>query len=274
MCSSCAVSRAARATTHTIRPLVAHEVEDLEELGEVQVLLGCDDVDHLVELVLLPAFDRAADVARDVQRRAVALLDDRLGELVLLEVDDERALVLGHELHLLQLGDGRLLARQRDLRLARVRVEVDVEPAVDLLRLGDRQRPELLPHRDRLRFLILHPPEEGARGGMRRAVLVGELLELGRQLGLAVVQPRVLRLGRVIARLEPLLPLRIHVSVDLLRCDPVDRHVDLVEVLVRIRDQLLPRAEPLEADGEQTCGVRGAARERAHRTACPNRRGS
>ena len=49
-----------------VRPVIAHQLQDLEELGKVQVLLGSDNVDHLVELVLVVSLDRSADITGEV----------------------------------------------------------------------------------------------------------------------------------------------------------------------------------------------------------------
>jgi hypothetical protein len=49
-----------------VRPRELHQLENFEELRDVQVLLRRDNVDHLVECILFEAFDRTADVAREV----------------------------------------------------------------------------------------------------------------------------------------------------------------------------------------------------------------
>ena len=116
----------------------------------MEVLLARDDVNHLVELVLLPSLGGTSDVTRDVDVGAVLLPENRLAHLVLFEVDDERALGLLGDADGLELGDGGRLAGVRDLRLARVDVEVDVETTVRLLVLDDRQVAELLPQPDGL----------------------------------------------------------------------------------------------------------------------------
>jgi len=116
----------------------------------VEVLLGRDDVDHLVKVVLVEALCGTGNVARDVDARAVLLAHDRLLKLVLLEVDDERALALLNDARPLELLERVLLCLLRHLRLARVDVEPDVEARVRLLVLDDRQVPELLPQPDRV----------------------------------------------------------------------------------------------------------------------------
>ena len=54
-------------------PIVAHELEHLEKLTEVQILLISHDVQVLVKVVVLFAVDGGSKVARSVQRRAVGL---------------------------------------------------------------------------------------------------------------------------------------------------------------------------------------------------------
>lgn len=54
-----------------LSPRVSHQLQDFEELGEVQVLLGGDDVDHLVEPVGLVSFFGGTDISGDVDRRSV-----------------------------------------------------------------------------------------------------------------------------------------------------------------------------------------------------------
>ncbi|TKW55362.1 hypothetical protein CTA1_4108 [Colletotrichum tanaceti] len=134
---------------------VAHQLDDLEELLQVQVLLRGDDVDHVVKAVLFLAVQQFADVSRQVQRRAVLLADDGALEAlaglsgnVLGEVDDDGALRLLRDLHLLELLGGGLHVLLRDLALARVLVKVDVEAGVRLLVAGDAEIAEAPPLRD------------------------------------------------------------------------------------------------------------------------------
>ena len=54
-----------------LSPWEAHELEDLEELGEMQVLLGGNDVNHFVELVLFVPLDSTADIMGKVDGSSV-----------------------------------------------------------------------------------------------------------------------------------------------------------------------------------------------------------
>lgn len=126
----------------------AHEFFDFEELLQVQVLLGSDDVDHLVKVVFVEAFCGGADVARQVETRAVFLHHRRFAEFLAVrrQVDDDGAFVdgtdalVGHDL-------GRSFhAGFFDLRLARVVVVADVEPGVCFLHFVDGEVAEAFPH--------------------------------------------------------------------------------------------------------------------------------
>jgi hypothetical protein len=111
----------------------------------MEILLGGNDVDHLVELVLLVPLPSASDIPRDVDTRSVLLPDDRLAQLVFLEIDDQSTLGLLDDAGSLQRVEGVRLRRLRDLRFAGVDVEVDVEASVSLLVLYNREISELFP---------------------------------------------------------------------------------------------------------------------------------
>ena len=76
-----ALHEAVRDVLQPLRPVVAHELQDLEELRDMQVLLRADNVDHLVEVVCVVALGGPCDVAHDVDGRPVCLLDDGIAEL-------------------------------------------------------------------------------------------------------------------------------------------------------------------------------------------------
>ncbi len=67
-----------------------HQLDDLEELLEVQVLLIGHHVQALVEVIGVVAVERRRKVAGDVERRAVAAQDQRRGHAVGLQIDDLR----------------------------------------------------------------------------------------------------------------------------------------------------------------------------------------
>jgi len=68
--------------------------EHVEQLSEVELLLGSDDVDHLIKLVLFEALVGGGDIAGDVERGAVRLADDRDTHALCGHVTDESALVV------------------------------------------------------------------------------------------------------------------------------------------------------------------------------------
>lgn len=109
------------------------------------ILLTCDDVDHLVELELLVTLGRSSNIARDVDVRPILLAHDRLAELVLLEVDNERSLTLLDDSSRLERLESLGLRCVRDLGFARVEIKVDVETRVRLAVLGDGEVAKLAP---------------------------------------------------------------------------------------------------------------------------------
>jgi hypothetical protein len=50
----------------SVGPFVAHQLEHLEQLLVVQVLLGSDDVDHLVKVVLFVSLSGTTEITGDV----------------------------------------------------------------------------------------------------------------------------------------------------------------------------------------------------------------
>jgi len=55
----------------SVSPFVAHQIEHLEQLPVVQILLGGDDVDHLVKLVLVVSLSSTGDISSDVDTGSV-----------------------------------------------------------------------------------------------------------------------------------------------------------------------------------------------------------
>ena len=102
--------------------------------------------------------------------------NDRLPELVLLQVNTERTVILLDKAHPLQLLDRRRHRLRADLALARVLVKVHVQPRVFLLILADRELPPDAPILERLLVPIFHPLEERgsllAHGGVLLRVRV------------------------------------------------------------------------------------------------------
>lgn len=118
-------------------------------LSVVKLLLGSDDVKRLVVLVLVEPLLSSSDITSDVNGGTILLPNNGLTELVGLEVDDESALRVLDDTEVLETLNGVGLRLGRDLRLARVDVEVDVEAGVGLLVLGDREITELAPESER-----------------------------------------------------------------------------------------------------------------------------
>lgn len=52
-------------------PRELHQLQYFEELREVQVLLTCNNIDHLVKFVLLIPLDGSSDISGQVDTRAI-----------------------------------------------------------------------------------------------------------------------------------------------------------------------------------------------------------
>ena len=110
----------------------------------VQLLARIGHVDDALRIVLVDARTDTGEVGSRVVVAAVRFADDRDAELLLLEVDDERALGLDGEPHLLKLRDD-VGHHVVVVRFAAVGVELDAELLVHAVELADRNVDELLP---------------------------------------------------------------------------------------------------------------------------------
>jgi len=54
-----------------VGPREFQKLENLEELGCVKILCRCDDVDHLVELILVVSLDGTSDITGEVYGSAI-----------------------------------------------------------------------------------------------------------------------------------------------------------------------------------------------------------
>ena len=136
---------------HALVPVVPHQLDDLEELLEVQVLLIGHHVQALVEVIGVVAVERRRKVAGDVERRAVAAQDQRRGHAVGLQIDDLRPLRLNQQPLLAQLLDNRrhLVVVEA---LARVGIKRHAQQVVHAL--GVLERDLLEPREDLHGFLV------------------------------------------------------------------------------------------------------------------------
>ena len=155
-----------------MRPRIAHELDYLEPLAEVQVLLVGDDVEAAGKVVRVLAVERGGDVARGVERGAVAAQDDAGRHLVGGQVDDLRALVELEQPLLAQLvHDAAHLVVVK--ALAGIAVETDVHEREHLLHLGERDLLEPVEQRGGLRVAVLDLFEPGAGPVVERLVALG-----------------------------------------------------------------------------------------------------
>ena len=161
---------------HALVPVVAHELDDLEQLLEVQVLLIGDDVEALVEVILVVAVERGGEVAGDVERRAVAAQHDRRRHAVVIQHDDLRTLRFGEQALLAQLIDDGLHLVVVEA-LSRVGIERHAQQVIDAL--GILERDLLEPGEDLhgLGVAVLDPLEPGAALVLERRVLLRLLME-------------------------------------------------------------------------------------------------
>ena len=160
-----------------VRPVVAHQVEHAEPLLEVQVLLAGDDVDVLVEVVGFLAVHSGCDVAGDVQRGAVALLDQCGRHIVVVEADDLGALGLLEQALVLHFLDEsfHLIGVET---LAVVAVELDAEHLVDAAELLERFLAEPLPQPDFLLAAVLELGKDRTGFVVQRRILLRLFMEL------------------------------------------------------------------------------------------------
>lgn len=181
--------------------LVAEELDDLEELPQVEILSGGDDVDHLVEVILLVTAEELRDITGEVEGGAIPLPDERLLETLALlagnelgEVNELGALVLLADLLVLHELANLVHGILGDLGFAGVLVEVDVEAGVGVLVTNNGEITEALPHGEGIGVAVGHLLEVAAgllvqavglegRNILAGLLALGELLLLGGHLG-------------------------------------------------------------------------------------------
>ena len=162
---------------HALVPLVAHQIQDLEELLEVQVLLIGDDVKTLVKVIFVVAIERSGQIAGDVKRRAVAAQHQRRGHVVIVEIDHLRALAFHQQALFLELGHDRIHLVVVE-SLAVVAVELDAQQIVHAL--GILKSHGLEPGEDLEGFLVavLNLLEPGAAQIVQSRILLRLGVEL------------------------------------------------------------------------------------------------
>ena len=151
-------------------PFVSHHLQDLDPLLEVQVLLGCDHVDVLVEIIGLLAVYGRRDVPGDVQGGTIGLGDQSHRQIVVIQADDLCSLVLFQKALVLQLLDeaGHLIGIKA---LSVVGIEADPQHVVDPVELLQRLIPEPLPQLNLFLLTVLQLGE-----GSSGLVLQGRIL--------------------------------------------------------------------------------------------------
>jgi hypothetical protein len=135
-------------------PLAPEQLEHRLHLREVQRLRRAHDVEGAREAVGAPAVVGGRQVAREVERRAVALAQQRRAQPARREVDDRRVLALDEQPPGLQLVEHRRHERLEGALAAHV-VEADAEQRVDALELAQRHVAEELPQPPRPRLAVL-----------------------------------------------------------------------------------------------------------------------
>ena len=154
---------------HIVRPRLAHKAQNFEYLLKMQVLLISHDVKAFVEIVSLFAVYRRREIARRIQRRAVASDEKARGHLVALEPDDlcaVRKFEQSFFLKLVEYGLHFVVVKT----LSRIRVERDVEALVYPVDLFHRHFFEVTEKRERFFVAVLYLLEPGARFVVERRV--------------------------------------------------------------------------------------------------------
>ena len=157
---------------HVLIPGIAHLLDDLEQLPEVQILLVGHDVQALVEVIGFLAVERGREVARGVERGAVLFEDEAGRHVAFGQVHDLGALAFHEQAFFAQLlNDGLHLVLIE--ALARVGVKRYAQQVV--YALGVAQGDLLEPVEDREGFFVavLNPFEPRAAFVFERGVLLG-----------------------------------------------------------------------------------------------------
>ena len=153
-------------------PVVAHQLQHLEQLAEVQILLVGHHVEGLVEVVGVLAVLGGGEVAGDVERRAVGAQDQRRGHAVGLEVHDLCALILLQQVLFTQLVDDGLHLVVVE-GLAGVGVELHAQQVVHALRVLQCHGLEPVEDLEGFRVAVLDLLEPGAALVVERLVVLG-----------------------------------------------------------------------------------------------------
>lgn len=223
--------------------LASGQLSDLEELSKVEILLGSNNVDHLIELVGLVTLSNGANVTGQVERSAVLADNDSLSELlstVLGEVGNDSTLRLLGDTGLLHSLQGVGHALGFDLGFTGVDVEVDVQTSVSLLVLGDTQVTEAAPESQCLGRAILHALE--VTTGLLILADVNQLGKLG-LFGGNILALLLLQLDLLLQGLD---------GAVLLANQAVHLDVNLEKVVDGVLLQRLLVTEVLETIGKQT----------------------
>ncbi len=117
---------------HILRPLVAHKLQNLEKLFEMQILLIRDDVKTLVEVVSILAVIRRRQVAGSIKRSAVRAQYQARRHSVCFQIDDLRAFAFLQKIFCAELVDNGLHFIDKE-PFARVAVESYAQLFVDTL---------------------------------------------------------------------------------------------------------------------------------------------
>ena len=161
-----------------LRPFVAHELEDLLELLEVQVLLRSDHVDVLIEVVSVFSVFCTSQVSGDVQGGTVRFEDRCRRQAVRLQIDDHRALGFYQQVLLFQgLHDSRHLVGVE--RLARIGIIGDPQHIVNAGEFLEGFIAEPLPELGLFRFAVFQLGEGRSCFIVQRRIFFGLCMELG-----------------------------------------------------------------------------------------------
>ena len=146
-----------------LAPLEAQFVQQKTQNLKVIILLVAHDVDHLINVVVVEALRRRADVLRHIDTRSISAQEEFLIQAVGRKVDPYRTVVLAEEESLLQAFQHLGFAVQIGFALVINLVEAYAECAIRLIEAGIHPIIHLFPKAAHLRVVLLPFYEHFAR---------------------------------------------------------------------------------------------------------------
>ena len=146
-----------------LAPFEAQFVQQKTQNLKVIILLVAHDVDHLINVVVVEALRRRADVLRHIDARSISAQEEFLIQAVGRKVDPYRTVVLAEEESLRQAFQYLCFAVQIGFALVINLVEAYAECAIRLIEAGIHPIIHLLPKAAHLRVVLFPFHEHFAR---------------------------------------------------------------------------------------------------------------